>query len=189
MLLATVRVLMGAHSRRADAADVAELPALFMIACLRPRMLRLAGDRILQAIGSSRTNQAIAASCRNFTTGTSVSMADVRHVPAAEAAQLLESGYTYLDVRTPEEFVDGHVKDSVNIPFMLRKTEGMVPNEEFVQQVKQQFPNQEQQLVVGCKSGGRSTKACAALAQDYTSLVMNATGWDGWVAADLPAAK
>jgi hypothetical protein len=27
------------------------------------------------------------------------------------------------------------------------------------------------------------------LLQDYTSLVMNATGWDGWVAADLPAAK
>jgi hypothetical protein len=27
------------------------------------------------------------------------------------------------------------------------------------------------------------------LLQDYTHLVMNATGWDGWVAAHLPAAK
>jgi hypothetical protein len=27
------------------------------------------------------------------------------------------------------------------------------------------------------------------LLQDYTSLVMNATGWDGWVAAELPAAR
>jgi hypothetical protein len=27
------------------------------------------------------------------------------------------------------------------------------------------------------------------LLQKYSSLVMNATGWDGWVAANLPAAK
>ncbi|KAF6261595.1 Rhodanese-like domain-containing protein [Scenedesmus sp. NREL 46B-D3] len=116
-------------------------------------------------------------------------MADVKQVPPTEAAELLEAGYTYLDVHTPEEFAAGHVKGAVNIPFMLSKPKGMAPNGEFVQQVKQQFPNQEQQLVVGCKAGPRSTRACAELAQeDYTGLVLNAAGWDGWVAADLPAA-
>ncbi|WIA22578.1 hypothetical protein OEZ86_009564 [Tetradesmus obliquus] len=152
-------------------------------------MLRLKSHYILRAVGSLPWVVSTNACCRHFWFVGPTAMADVKHVPPTEAAELLKTGYTYLDVRTPEEFAAGHAEGAVNIPFMLSKPEGMVPNAEFVQQVKQHFPNQDHPMVVGCKAGPRSTRACAALAQDYTSLVMNATGWDGWVAASLPAAK
>ncbi|KAG5623254.1 hypothetical protein H5410_008472 [Solanum commersonii] len=41
-------------------------------------------------------------------------------VPVRVALELLQAGHRYLDVRTAEEFSDGHASGAINIPYMLR---------------------------------------------------------------------
>ncbi len=51
------------------------------------------------------------------------------------------------------------------------------------------FPNKGAGLVVGCKSGRRSTLACEQLAAaGYTDLVNMSGGFDAWLAAGFPKA-
>lgn len=116
----------------------------------------------------------------------------VKKVPSTEAAVLLDSGVRYLDVRTPEEYADGHAIGAVNIPFLVKSAEGqLVPNPDFLQQVQQAFPDKAEEIIVGCRSGNRSARAAGLLQQElqYQSLIDDAGGWLGWVEARLPTAK
>ena len=58
--------------------------------------------------------------------------------------------YHLIDVRSPEEFADGHIPTAVNIPFQL--IEERVPT-----------TNRDALLVLYCQSGGRSAVAKAIL--------------------------
>ncbi|MBI3832206.1 MAG: rhodanese-like domain-containing protein [Planctomycetes bacterium] len=113
-----------------------------------------------------------------------------------QAHKLLQAGgAVYLDVRTPEEFAEGHAPGAKNIPLMLRDPASgrMVPNQEFLN-VAQANLKLEDKLVVGCKSGGRSATACQVLEQaGYKSLKNIAGGFHGkpggnpgWTALNLP---
>ncbi|WIA37716.1 hypothetical protein OEZ86_014598 [Tetradesmus obliquus] len=126
----------------------------------------------------------------------------VKKVPSTEAAILLESGLRYLDVRTPEEYADGHAVGAINIPFMVKGAEGqLVPNPDFLQQVQAAFPDRAEEIIVafpdraeeiivGCRSGNRSARAAGLLEQEqYSSLIDDAGGWLGWVEARLPTTK
>ncbi len=81
-----------------------------------------------------------------------------------QAEDLLDEGATYLDVRTEEEFADGHVPGAVNVPISFMSPNGMKPNEDFIKIVSSTF-EKDQLLIVGCKAGGRSAKAVALLEQ------------------------
>lgn len=65
-------------------------------------------------------------------------------------------GAVLLDVRTPEEYAQGHVPGSVNFPLeRLRLYEGDLDAKVFAY----------------CRSGSRSARACALLeAQDYDAV-------------------
>jgi len=56
-----------------------------------------------------------------------------------------------LDVRTPEEYGEGHIGGSVNIP--LSK----------IEHIRQQYPDRKKPIFVYCKSGMRAMKAVAIL--------------------------
>jgi rhodanese-related sulfurtransferase len=109
-----------------------------------------------------------------------------------------EEGYTYLDVRTPEEFSAGHPEGSYNIPWALRDpaTAQMTPNADFLSVVEATFPK-DARLLLGCRSGGRSTSAANVMfSAGYTDLVENYAGWvahkdgtQGWASTDLPAGE
>ena len=45
-------------------------------------------------------------------------------VPVRVALELLQAGYRYLDVRTPEEFSAGHAPAAINIPYLHRVGSG-----------------------------------------------------------------
>ena len=77
---------------------------------------------------------------------------------------LIEKGAFLVDVRTPEEFAEGHVNASVNIPL------DEVPNrlEEF---------NGKETIIVFCKSGGRSGVAKSILNQAGFGNVFNGGPW------------
>ena len=78
---------------------------------------------------------------------------------------IIEEGAYLVDVRTTGEFAEGHVKGSVNIP--LDKVSSMLS----------EFKNKKN-IVVFCRSGGRSSQAKLILEQNGFSNVVNAGTWD-----------
>lgn len=125
--------------------------------------------------------------------------ADVERITPAEALARMAAGWIYVDVRTPEEFALGHPRGAYNVPFELLAPEGMRENPAFVRVVRARFDGAS--IVVGCKSGGRSRRACEALraAGVGSALADQHAGWDGargafgevleagWQRLDLPA--
>lgn len=106
--------------------------------------------------------------------------AEVKDMIAQNAA------VAYLDVRTPEEFANGHVTDAKNIPIMVSGAGGMSKNEGFMEAVTAAYTDKDAPIVVGCKAGGRSLKAIAEMqGAGYTNLTNVTGGYDGWVAAGL----
>lgn len=77
----------------------------------------------------------------------------------------MDNKQTIIDVRTPMEFMGGHVVDSINIPL------NELPNRlEEVKQLKQPF-------ILCCASGGRSGQAANYL----KSLGMDCTNGGSWL--------
>jgi rhodanese-related sulfurtransferase len=73
-------------------------------------------------------------------------------LPITEFDQAGLEGYTLIDVRTPEEFVAGHLENAININWY---------DEDFAEQVAQL--SKENTMYVYCQKGGRSAKASALL--------------------------
>jgi rhodanese-related sulfurtransferase len=128
-------------------------------------------------------------------------MVDPIRIGPQEALEKMKDGYTYVDVRSEPEFVEGHPEGAVNVPIMHMGAGGMTPNPEFLEVMSASF-GKEAKIVVGCKAGGRSLRAAQALAsQGYTSVLDQRAGWDGsrdafgqvtepgWSRAGLPSAK
>ena len=71
------------------------------------------------------------------------------------------SGAVLLDVRTPEEYREGHIPGAINIP-----------NETIGDQDIPELPVKEQLSLVYCRSGNRSKQASEKLVKlGYTNLV------------------
>ncbi|KAJ4716003.1 Rhodanese-like domain-containing protein [Melia azedarach] len=116
---------------------------------------------------------------------------DVASVDIYAAKDLLGSGYRYLDVRTSEEFTKSHVENALNVPYMFITQEGRVKNPEFLTQVAS-VSKEEDHLVVGCNSGGRSLRACVDLLNaGYEHVTNMEGGYSAWadkgLAGDKPA--
>ena len=125
-------------------------------------------------------------------------MPDPKRISPAEANTLLAEGFTYLDVRTEEEFELGHPAGAHNVPFLVAGPEGRVANPDFVGVMQAAFPK-DAKLVVGCQGGNRSLKAAHELmGAGYTNIVEQRAGWGGgkdpfgavepgWSKAGLPS--
>jgi len=124
----------------------------------------------------------------------------VKRVLPAEAAELVNQGWTYLDVRSIPEFEQGHPTGALNIPLMHFQGGRMLPNGDFQRVVEAVIPKATK-LVVGCKSGGRSLQAAGLLAAaGYPDVVDMRGGFGGerdglgrvsvagWAEAGLPVA-
>ena len=115
-----------------------------------------------------------------------------RRVSPADAQALIQKeGYSYVDVRSVQEFQAGHPTGAYNVPLMEMGPAGMAPNPDFLKVMEKTFPK-DSQLVVGCKMGGRSMKAASLLeAAGFTNVVDQRAGFDGgaepgWRPAGLP---
>ena len=107
----------------------------------------------------------------------------MKDINPQQAYELLQSdtGYIYLDVRSIPEFEQGHAPGAINIPLLhFEPGSGMVPNQDFVSVVEATLPK-DAKLLVGCKAGGRSARACEMLGQVGYSDLSNIRG--GFVAA------
>lgn len=79
-----------------------------------------------------------------------------------EAENLIDEDVVYIDVRTEDEFADGHPPGAVNIPVQFRTDAGPIANERFVSIAEANFAK-DQPLIVGCLAGTRSAKAAELL--------------------------
>ena len=107
---------------------------------------------------------------------------DIKRIDPEEARELLDSGesYTYLDVRSEEEFAQGHVPGAVNIPVATSNPlgPGLVANPDFNKQVAAQL-DKDSKIITACLRGGRSLKAAMMLtAEGYTGIVDMLGGYD-----------
>ena len=103
----------------------------------------------------------------------------IEDLGAEDAQARVQDGWTYVDVRTPQEFDGGHPAGSINVPYALLGEMGMMPNPAFTQ-VMQQLFSPDTRLVMGCAAGGRSMRACQMLEQlGYEHLVNVAGGYGG----------
>jgi len=89
---------------------------------------------------------------------------DVR--AAAQAWELIEGGALVIDVRTPEEFGEGHIEGALNIPY----TETAALAEAI-------GPDKERPVVLYCRSGRRSGVALKQLEGLGFSKLFNGTGY------------
>lgn len=102
-----------------------------------------------------------------------------KRVSPQEAKELLDQGWTYLDVRSTPEFAGGHPEGAVHVPFMEAGPGGMQPNPEFLAQVQAKFAT-DARIVLGCESGRRSERAAAVLEQaGFTQVVDQRCGFGG----------
>lgn len=84
-----------------------------------------------------------------------------------------------LDVRTPQEYTNGHLQNATAINFF---------DADFKEKVDKLDKNKP--IYVYCAVGGRSAKACKILQESGFKNVYNLLGgWNGWNAAGLPSVK
>ena len=129
----------------------------------------------------------------------------VQSVSPRQAADLLSGGdgHVYLDVRSVQEFAEGHPRSARNIPLLVPDpgTGKLVPNPDFLRVVQANFPP-ETPILLGCLSGGRSLKAAEILERaGYRSVVNVRCGFGGsrdilgrvtepgWAALGLPVER
>lgn len=114
-----------------------------------------------------------------------------------------DSNAVYLDVRTPEEFANGHIPGAVNIPVMSPDpmSRRMAPNPNFVETVQRAY-SKDTKIICGCQMGGRSQHAAELLVHSGFSDVSNMLGGfggakdpmgrivtPGWLQSGLPVEK
>ena len=109
----------------------------------------------------------------------------------------------YVDVRTEQEFRNGHVPGARNIAVFIPDpaTNRMAPNPEFLTTVEGAIAK-DTKIIVGCQAGGRSQQAGMLLdqagftdvsnmqggfggARDFTGQVVT----PGWVQLNLPVER
>ena len=98
---------------------------------------------------------------------------DVPEIDIAEAARRLAAGATIIDVRQPEEYVDGHVPGAPLIP--LAEVPERVDD----------IPALGEVLVI-CRSGHRSNQAAGFLRRQGIDAINVAGGTLAWIEAGHP---
>jgi len=91
--------------------------------------------------------------------------------------QMTDLNTLLLDVRTPDEYKDGHIPGAKNIP---------------VQELDRRLNELDRQknVIVYCRTGHRSTKAFHILKQNGFSAVRNFKGsWTEWTRLGYPIEK
>lgn len=86
-----------------------------------------------------------------------------------------------IDVREPDEYRQGHISGSVNIPRGM--LEFRISNEPTLQDVTRP-------IVVYCKTSGRAALSAVALhSMGFRNVTSVAGGFDAWMAGDHPVVK
>ena len=90
--------------------------------------------------------------------------------PQEAKAMMDKGGVVILDVRTPQEFAEGHIAGAVNVPLQTLKVGARLD----------QVTNLDQPILVYCKSGRRAALASDLLSFAGYTQVYNFLGVKQW---------
>jgi rhodanese-related sulfurtransferase len=101
-------------------------------------------------------------------------------VSLLQATQLINQGKSLIvDVRDPEEFATGHIRESKNIPL-----------NELPQRIAELDKFKSKNVIVLCQSGVRSSKAVMQFKKaGFNEVVSLSGGLAAWLAQGLPITK
>ena len=94
--------------------------------------------------------------------------------PPARSAQPAKAKGIWIDVRTPEEYQEGHLADAVNIP-----------HDQIVDRIKSVSPDKNAPVNLYCRSGRRAEAALTELKKAGYTNVTNHGGYEDLVKKGL----
>lgn len=95
--------------------------------------------------------------------GEQLSKGEIKYVSMNEIVEIMNENQDYiiLDVRTIEEYNEGHIPNAI-----------CIPNETIGEDITNKLPNKEQLILIYCRSGNRSKQAANKLKNlGYTNLI------------------
>lgn len=99
--------------------------------------------------------------------------------PAQSTQMINQDNAVIIDVREDNEYSEGHIINSIHIPLSSLKT-----------RLNSIEKHKSQKVIVACRSGHRSSQACATLKKDGFEQVFNLSGGImAWESASLPLIK
>ena len=130
-------------------------------------------------------NTSLALSCAALLLSASAAWAEeaaaVKNIAPEEAAKLLQEkkDVVVLDIRTADEFKEGHIAGAKNIDFL---------DSNFAQELGKL--EKEKTYLVHCASGGRSTKSLKIFGEQKFGKILHLdSGFSGWQKAGKPIEK
>ena len=97
-----------------------------------------------------------------------------------EYAKVIEdTAIVRLDVRTVEEYADGHIANTINIDVL---------KDEFEKKAKATLPK-DKVIAVNCRSGKRSKNAARILVKNGFKVIELDAGYNDWLAKGMPVTK
>lgn len=110
----------------------------------------------------------------------SVQTQGFKSLTVEEYAKAIEdTGIVRLDVRTAEEYADGHIANTLNIDVL---------KSDFEQKAVGELPK-ERTIAANCRSGKRSKNAAKILVKNGFKVIELDEGYNGWVNKGLPVTK
>ncbi len=88
-------------------------------------------------------------------------------------AAIADTSIVRLDVRTPEEYAEGHIANTLNIDVL---------KDDFETKALAVLPK-DKTIAVNCRSGKRSKNAAKILVNHGYTVIELDTGYNGWVGA------
>ena len=97
-----------------------------------------------------------------------------------EYAKVIEdTAIVRLDVRTAEEYADGHIANTINIDVL---------KDDFEKKTKATLPK-DKVSAVNCRSGKRSKNAARILVKNGFKVIELDAGYNDWLAKGMPVTK
>lgn len=106
---------------------------------------------------------------------------EAKDISQSQLQQLMkkDTQVVLLDVRTVEEFEDGHIPNALNIP-----------HKELEQRLVELAESKDTQIVIYCRSGRRAEVAKQVLIKNGFNHLDHLTGdFNGWTSSELPTIK
>ena len=95
------------------------------------------------------------------------------------AKAIEDTGIVRLDVRTAEEYADGHIANTINIDVL---------KDDFEKKANATLPKYKV-IAVNCRSGKRSKNAARILVKNGFKVIELDAGYNDWLAKGMPVTK